>query len=239
MTVLRVGLVTEGPTDQIVIRTLLAKYFDDLPPNQGIVFVDLQPTRDLTSGSIEGGWELVYAWCLRNPPEIRHSQYFESGLFDDGMDTGLCDLIVVHLDSDICSKVAKKVKSRSDPGSNASAQERGEFVEAVIRDWLWPNGEHSDDRHIPAPAVESIETWLLAGLGTHDAPEEIQDPGLTLVYVDHTVRGKVPPDKAKRIKKTPRRYQLMSERAALNVNSVVDKCRWFKTLVNRVRPHLS
>ena len=96
---IRVGLVTEGSTDQVVIRALLAEHFCQNTPDVEIAFVDLQPTRDQTSASSEGGWQMVYRWCVRNTPSVRAGRFLGGGLFASDMDAHCCDLIVVHLDS--------------------------------------------------------------------------------------------------------------------------------------------
>lgn len=181
---------------------------------------------------------MVYAWCLRNTPQHRIGFYFGSGLFAGDMDTSRCDLIVVHLDSDIAQDIGGKATKVQEPSDSANIKERGRFIEAVILEWLWPDGTEADTLHIPAPAVEAVEAWLIAALGDIRSAEAIRNPAKTLLELEYSRSGRIPPPEAKRIRKNTARYRNISERAATNVLTVVNHCEWFKALIARIEPHL-
>ncbi len=238
MSVFRVGLVTEGLTDQIVMKTFLHKHFSLSAPNVTLTFVNLQPSVDATSGSPEGGWQMVYKWCLNNPPRPRIGQFFSSELFADDLTDKVCDVIVIHMDADICDQIGDKSGSRSVPTSSSSPEERGNFIEEVLNEWLWPEMADKDDRHIPAPAVEAIEAWLVAGLENEASAESLDQIDLHLARSDYRRRNVVPPPTIKKLRKSAHRYQAIADAACLNLGNVSSNCSWFVKLVSKLSPHI-
>lgn len=95
--VLRVALVAEGPTDQVVIEAALKAMLDPRP----VVVHQLQPERSLafeSFGSLGTGWVGVYRWCQQ---AVRRGQGRLSG---DALLFGQWDLLVIHLDVDVAEK---------------------------------------------------------------------------------------------------------------------------------------
>ena len=228
---LRIGLVTEGPTDQIVLEKLISAYCSTmLNEHPGVAFVPLQPNGDRTS---EGGWEQVYKLCLNNLPEARRGTYFGGGLFADDLDALQCDVILVHLDSDICHQFRDKSPIVPVPSSTSPPAERGDFVRRTILAWLWPSGSVADDKHIAAPAVEATETWLVAGLCDDSDVECLTTPAVLrrLAELHHAAKGRPCPPDAKQIRKHAPNYQPLSLSAAHNISAIIERCDHFRMLV--------
>jgi hypothetical protein len=90
MSELRIGLVAEGVTDQIVIEAALKAM---LP--QAFVLTLLQP--EATHSNRGGGWCGVFKWCR----DLRARGY--AGLAEDPT-LDLFDLVILHLDADVAEK---------------------------------------------------------------------------------------------------------------------------------------
>jgi hypothetical protein len=237
MTELRIGVVAEGPTDQIVLRHLLTAYCRNVRPDITPVFKDLQPNPDGTSsGSPEGGWSQVYRWCLNNPPPAREALFIGRDLFGSGLDNQKHDLILVHMDSDICEMIGASSSIRPVPDATSSPERRGTFIRKTLLEWLWPDDTTPDERHVPAPAVEVIEAWLVAALSEDEQPETSKDIPRRLIEVDYRSRGKVAPVAAKGFRKRSLRYEDISTRSAANVARVVATCPHFRSLAETLFP---
>jgi hypothetical protein len=234
MTNIRIGLVAEGPTDFIVLKSLLRSSLSITYPEIKVDFVDLQPSIDRTSGSPEGGWQMVLQWCLNNAPEFRRQQYLGPGLFEGHINPKQCDVLIVQVDSDICADITSR-HTHIRPGVLDTPKSRGDFIHAVVNDWLWPVPSVPDDLHVVVPAVEAIETWLVAALGSHDEPEKLPNPGRALVEIDCARRGRPVPAAARGISKKPHRYSPLAEAAGQKVEIIIKRCYWFAQMIRRVR----
>ena len=161
---MRIGVVCEGPTDAHAIVCFL----DASLAHRGITpdFVPIQPDIDKTRPP--GGWDLVFRWLEKNPPRSRTMAYFHGGLFDDALSAKRCDVMVFQLDTDVLSDLGFQnrmnehydyaVANLSDPVERGREiteliEIAGGFSTLTIADLR---------RHIPAPAVESTETWCIA-----------------------------------------------------------------------------
>ena len=164
----RIGIVCEGPTDAHAIEKFLGASLKD----QGITpaFVHIQPEKDKTR---PGGWSAVLKWLLKNPPKLRIKKHLgaRSGLFAGGLSAKQCDVLVFHLDADIlgCRSFQRWTKKwlSYDVTESSDPIRRGKEIRAIIG-IAGEFGTLSDDqlkRHIPAPAVESTETWCVAAFG--------------------------------------------------------------------------
>lgn len=231
-----IGVVAEGHTDQLVIRELVNAYMAKIHeiPCQ-IEFKDFQPNQDRTSGSKEGGWAMVYKWCLQNTTEIRESTYFGQGLFANELDKFTCDALLIHMDSDICEKIGNKSNVTPVPTSNSTPDERGKFIKQVIEGWLWD----SDKRHgiyIISPAVESTETWLAVGLAEDLAdPESVQDIQRILAELDYEIiKRKVAPKGISKPSKSVKNYKNIVNFASPNVSRIYNQCGHFKSMIDEI-----
>jgi hypothetical protein len=236
---IKVGIVTEGGSDCVVLETLLLAYFKKAPvDNFSLSFKNLQPYVDNTSksGYSEGGWEQVYKWCIGNPPQERISTLFGGPLFADDMDDFQCSALLVHMDADICEKIGDKSNVVPVPDKTQSAQIRGKFISETLAYWLWPDAPNEDHRHILVPAVESTEAWLVAGLSddTED-PEGDHDIQRHLAELDYSVvKGRPVPKNIKKPNKQAENFRKISEVAAGNVMRIIERCPHFELTVRKI-----
>lgn len=134
------GLITEGPTDQIVLHTLLARYID---PNVDIRTV--QPNTDSTDKAAHfGGWRLVLNYC-QSPDMVA---VLEAN-----------DYVIIQMDTDVCDDygVSKRQGELDLTGDEIVAQTK-EVIIANIGAELY--SKHKE-KVIFAISYESIECWLL------------------------------------------------------------------------------
>jgi len=216
----QIGLVCEGITDHIALKELLPAAINELRSGD---FIDIQPNPDRTAvgADPDGGWTKVLKWCLSNPPILRRQLYIGGGLFE--VEDNSCGIyaIIVQIDSDICERSDFQNKSHVDPSKFdlGDPSGRGEYVRRSLHEWLWPDGNVDDDLSwtIVSSAVESVESWLVAGLLPNKNPETIRNPAACL-----KIRNK-----------TKNKYIKLARRAAPNVERIVERCKSFSTLVER------
>lgn len=229
-----IRVVAEGKTDQLSIKELAKAYLAKQPEiNFDIEFIEEQPTSDKTS---EGGWGLVYKWCLSNPPRERNNIYFDGGLFADDMSGLTCDALLIHLDSDICENIGDLTSISPVPSRAEPPETRGVFIKRVIEEWLWPDDNQKTDNHIVVPAVESIEAWLVAGLSDDDnEPESNHEIQKRLAELDHiVVRKTAVPASLSKPKKNLSNYQKILAVAKQKPEQIAAKCPHFKTMVDDI-----
>lgn len=236
---IKICIVAEGKTDQLVLKTLVPEYLKTQSGHDlEFEFIDEQPTTDKTSttGTTDGGWEMVYKWCLLNPPLERRERIFGDGLFANNMDAVSCDALLINMDSDICEKIGDKTAVTPVPPRSATSIERGAFIKSVIHSWLWQDKEQQDNKHIIAPAVEAIEAWLVAGLSNEDIdPESNHDIQRRLAELDHiVVKNIIPPSTLKFPNKTESNYKKILRVASPNVQRIADRCPHFKMMIDDI-----
>lgn len=235
----RFGVVAEGPTDCVAFSHLIPAYVKEVGINNvSVSFRNLQPFADNTSksGYSDGGWELVYKWCLSNSAQRRHELYLTEPLFADDMDEGVCDAIILHLDSDICGSIGNKSTVHPTPTPQDPPAQRGNFIRNVLREWLWGSTETDEAGHILVPAVESVEAWLVAGLSAADNdPESHPDIQRRLAEVNYQkYRGRAAPPEMKRLRKSVDDYKKMASDAKINVLRIVAVCPHFMEMVEKI-----
>lgn len=138
---MKFGLITEGPTDQTVIKSLLVRFFAD----PAVKITTVQPNTDSTdSANHYGGWKLVLDYC--KSPDMTTALEIN-------------DFVVIQIDTDVCEEycVAKR-----ENGTDRSAEEivertKGIIVECIGTD-LYIQYKH---KIIFAISYEAIECWLL------------------------------------------------------------------------------
>lgn len=172
---MRIGVVCEGPTDAHAICWFLRASLT----HRGVTpdFIPIQPGTDNTRPH-DGGWGAVLLWLEKNPPRSRTRAYFHGGLFDDDLSAKRCDVMVFQLDTDILSDSGFQswtkehcdytVENPPDPVERGKEITEiigivGEFAKLTITDLR---------RHIPAPSVESTETWCIAAFRQHSFDPE-------------------------------------------------------------------
>lgn len=135
--------ITEGKTDQIVIKNILAGYF-----NPDITINWLQPLEDETDANRSknyGGWDLVFKYCKSD----EFKEAFQSNQY-----------IIIQIDTDVSDEYYG-IPHRDDNG-NFDAEKIIELVinkfKALIGDEFYSKYY---ERIIFAIAVHSTECWLL------------------------------------------------------------------------------
>jgi hypothetical protein len=144
----KIGLITEGITDQIVIENILMGYFNQ--NEDEIEFKELQPLRDDTDENKAknyGGWNKVIEYC-------------ESSKFKGAL--RFHDYIIVQIDTDVSDKPDGYGIPHSEKGQELSPEQ---LIEKVVAKFIVLIGktiyEKHQDKIIFAISVHSIECWLL------------------------------------------------------------------------------
>ena len=137
------GLITEGLTDQIVIETILAGYFN----NPDIDIRPLQPERDKDDENKShnyGGWSQVFA-------------YYESNNFKEAFQ--FIDYIIIQIDTDVSEdyNIAKQDENGEFTPQQLIAKVIEKFRDGIGEDFYNTNQQ----KIIFAISVHSIECWLL------------------------------------------------------------------------------
>ena len=143
------GIISEGPSDQIVIENILSGYFGD--PNLEVRH--LQPLRDATDASDIrkfGGWFKVFEYCQSQNivDALEHNEY-----------------LIIQVDTDCCEEKHYDISRRHDSGRDRSPEEMIEKVLEKFQQLLEKHhGQQVDkfkNRLIFAICVEELECWLL------------------------------------------------------------------------------
>ena len=234
---MRVGIVCEGPTDLYAIVYFLGASLT----SRGImpVFVRLQPEADRTSPA---GWPQVAQWLKNNPPPSRTKTYFDGGLFDEELSAKQCDVIVFHIDADILSHESfinwtEKNLKYSNIDDNNPIQ-RGNEVRSIIGmmadfDSL---SEVDLERHFPAPAVESTETWCVACVRMLASdPERLRGSDLCDEFMTalHQSEGR-PTQVFSQINKSTGRRRRFCEKQSAGYSRIERQCHHYRELVQRL-----
>ena len=141
---IKFGLITEGYTDQIVIKSILCGYFN----RSDLVIRPLQPKIDKDKKS--GGWTLVFDYC-------KSKKFLES--FQSN------DYIIIQIDTDVLVDSENSnynIPSRDENGDEFTPQQ---LIAKVIEKFRDVIGEEFYDQYqqriVFAISVDSIECWFL------------------------------------------------------------------------------
>jgi hypothetical protein len=155
-----IGILSEGRTDQKVIKQVLLGFF----ANQGdaadtLVIHPFFPPEVTLPGEPEvGGWTVL----KRRLEDGHHLQALQYN-----------DYIVIHIDTDVCEDPGYDVP-RHDPGTMSALEpaQLREAVKARLIEWLGDEffATHGH-RVLFAIAVDTIECWLLPLLETQPAKQ--------------------------------------------------------------------
>lgn len=216
-----VGLVAEGKTDLPVIECLVAASFE--ASGRGPVEVrNLHPHYDATSGTWEdGGWYTVLAWCLQFGPTARVSEFLRPVFAGDRA----CDALLVHLDGDMAHKLATDL-GLPPLGPSPPPDERGSVIRRVLDVWLWPKPEPEHrplgELHVPLPAVQATETWIVAGARPDLMDPESVEPTQALIAISPGLEHQKSPG---HLRKSLKRWRRLSRRyVAGNEASIIARC---------------
>jgi hypothetical protein len=138
-------LITEGPTDQEALKTMLTGYYGE---EQDFPF--LRPRRDATDESKQegrGGWEMVFEHC-ENGDDLRDDLVFN-------------DYLVIQIDTDVGEERNFGVPLTAGGEDRLEAEIIRDVCQLIIAKLGEDFYEEFQDRIIFAIAVHSLECWLL------------------------------------------------------------------------------
>jgi Domain of unknown function (DUF4276) len=140
------GLITEGVTDQAVLKNILIGYFND----PDLTVRELQPTLDATDASqmsTFGGWYNVFLYC--------QSDYLK-GAFEQN------DFLIIQIDTDCSHEQHFDVPiQRDEPITTFIQRVQNRFKSVISTQFGADFYELYAQRIIFAVAVDEIECWLL------------------------------------------------------------------------------
>lgn len=215
MSELHIGLVAEGPTDQIVIESALRAIL-----GRPIVVTLLQP--EATRPKRGEGWCGVLKWCLE-----QRGLGFER--LEDDPTLGLYDLIVLHLDADVADKAYVDCGfCMTDPAVDLSALPCAapcppavatvDQLQAVLLGWLGLAAP--GPRTMLCLPSKAIESWVAAAWLPADHALLAGDLECVAALADR-LKG-LP--LAMRIRKTRREYAAASLAIRQHWSTVCDRC---------------
>ena len=155
---MNIGTVVEGPTDRLVIKSIINK----ICPGEHRFF-DLQP-QDLgaTFNETEAGWHGVRRWCQ----EIHQVNNLSLETFMNEGCAAPLDLLIIHLDADIVTKrdlldgVTDPIDGLPFPCPPVSQNILA--IQHIVFNWL--NLDAMPNRVIMAIPSQDIENWTFAAL---------------------------------------------------------------------------
>lgn len=217
---IRIGLACEGVTDHEIFSYVFGEMFRK---NEIVIsFSELQPGRDATSISSEGGWRLVYQWCKKTPHILRDSLLKENGLFAN---TNKLDAIAIHLDGDIIDEILISRlpdDDRVDPSVYDLGNEtsRLQFLIDTIQVWLGVD-RHIEPNCFAAPAIECSETWVLAFFPQHENADSILDVMPHFIKRAYALTNTPLPNNISRFRKSRSRYKNILNRIPNNFDTAL------------------
>jgi|HubBroStandDraft_6_1064221.scaffolds.fasta_scaffold470531_1 hypothetical protein len=154
---LKVALVIEGPTDRVVIESVIPELLD----GGAYITTTLQPEGSNAFGRLGAGWGGVFRWC-REAAESGGGSLSGEVLFEN------YDVLVIHLDADVAGKHYNDYGFPSgfddlpceEPCPPASATT--DALRRVLLNW-------AGETQVPLRTVlcipsKSTEAWVLAAL---------------------------------------------------------------------------
>ena len=160
---LRVAIAVEGPTDAVVLESIL----NALLPDTDFVLQTLQPEGSLAFGagpsSVTGaGWVGVYRWCR------------QSALEGGGSVSGSAVLLhhhalIVQVDADVASKTYSSGGIRDTPRQDLPCElpcpppgRTPDALRRVVLNWLGES--NTPQRVVLSTPSKNIETWVVAAV---------------------------------------------------------------------------
>ena len=156
---LTIGIIAEGPTDQIVIENILQGYFQ----NEEIAVNYFYPPLAVSGATPPpAGWTLVFT-CLRRG-------YVQLGL-------QVNQYLAIHIDADVQKEPGFDVP-RQENGKKLTLHDRVDRIIERLRKEIDPEVlKTKGERILFAIAVDSIECWLLPLLFLTDHKKASKEPG--------------------------------------------------------------
>jgi len=159
---LRIALVAEGPTDEVVIRAVLRALL-----KTPFVLVRLQPEGSAVFGTLGSGWGGVYRWCKEVSKKHRHVAGSDPLLFN-------YDALIIHLDADVAGLRYEDYDFIPDCNDGKlpcqqpcpPPEKTTNALRCVLQSWCdfsWPHL-----KTVVCMPSKSSETWILAALFPQD-----------------------------------------------------------------------
>lgn len=225
-------LVSEGPTDFIIIKHISRKISSTI--GSAVNIVEISPTPDATTGTYPGhGWGGIKAWCRKysrnkSPASVSHLPPLQQQLllrlnWPALIAINGADGIIIQIDSDIAHLL--KSSTPYQPGSCRSTHCYNEVL-------FWLNEDQKPQEIYLAISALAIETWLLA---THpptdkafnnlpknfnyETVSDFEDRLVALKYPSYNDGGR------RRLKKSPAKtYEPHGQKIADNLSDVRTRC---------------
>lgn len=161
---LRIGFVVEGPTDFVVLESVVTRLLGD----REFEAVSLQPLLSNAFAAVTaGGWTSIYLWCRQMVEQtggaIRGNPLFE-----------FHDMVVMQIDADVAGKSYADDNRIQNPPNNLPftrdcppASATTDRLREIMLGWM-------DEADLPAKMVfctpaQSLETWVLVALFPQNA----------------------------------------------------------------------
>mgnify|MGYP000225817754 CR=1 FL=1 len=220
------GLVTEGVTDVETVQVLVREYLRPIGIESS--FKRLQPALDATTrGYTQGGWSHLMAWCASHPRNERESLFLQP-IFKDV--DAICDVILVQMDGDIIQCIASQHTIPITPVTDSLSMFAA--VETVLSSWLWPSGPRSP-QEVTVPAIQSTESWIIAGARPDISSPEDEDPVPLLIALDKNLED--PGRCGKLVKNSAQWVMLAHAHVQGNVNNITARCPLLLTSLGSVK----
>jgi hypothetical protein len=236
---MNIGVVCEGPTDYPAIE----HFFSHALQERGIEakFRALYPRIDKTRPT--GGWANVLLWLKNNPPNIRIQRYFGGGFFEGGPDVERLNAIIIHLDADVLPEISfiNYVKEEGDyyvvnsDDPTKRADQITDIISIFARFGDMTNADIA--KHVPAPAVESTETWCVAAFTT--PPQNfpmLKGADLTNSFMAALEKseGREPKENYTNVNKDPPRRRRFCETHSKQSSRIINGCQHFSETLEKL-----
>lgn len=156
---LRIGFVVEGPTDFVVLESVVAKLLDGREYEP----VTIQPLlSDAFAATTGGGWTSIYLWCRQMVNQTGGAAR-TNPLF------GFHDLLVMQIDADVASKnYSDDDRIQNFPNdlpfyrACPPARDSTDRLREIMLGWL--NEGSLPPQMVFCTPSKSLETWVLVAL---------------------------------------------------------------------------
>lgn len=224
-----VGLVTEGPNDQIVFEKVILSFWMTYFGHRNVIFRRLNPPSDRTS---EGGWCDVRNWLLRNSESDRQHFFFSPGLTAEAP---ACDFIVIQIDADCLQSMAHS--SMVEPlDTPAPPRWKLEYCKYILCVWA-DISDISDPNmgpYILVGTVQALETWICKAMDPEWVNPEYKDPQSKLIQLRPDMEDSRRKGKLKK-KRTRRRYERFAEEVSSALTLLEQSCLSFQDFLEELR----
>ena len=142
------ALITEGITDQVLIETLLAAFYDEEPD-----VTEAQPLRDATDESRQAtyaGWENVLKYCA--------TDLFEQQFYTN-------HYVIIQIDTDVCGQKNFNINLKNGNKDRPTADIISDVCSHIISYIGTPVFQKYRERIIFAISIHPLECWLLPLFG--------------------------------------------------------------------------